>query len=150
MRLRQALFGPPLGGQLKGCFGSKRLQYALAPGRNEQCRTVYYRLSRPREACGWDEPPRYLIRDRDGASGAAFIRRIGAMGIRDRPVSARSPWQNGYVDRLIGSIRQDVLITSSSLASAIFATCLHRTKYTTAAGDDAARVRSGRSHVESA
>jgi hypothetical protein len=35
-----------------------------------------------------------LIRDRDGAYGAALIRR--AMGIRDRPVSARSPWQNGY------------------------------------------------------
>ncbi len=47
------------------------------------------------EACGWDEPPRYLIRDRDGdgADGAAFIRRIRTMGIRDRPVSARSPWQ---------------------------------------------------------
>src|SRR5262249_51193212 len=42
------------------------------------------------EACGWDEPPRYLIRDRDGAHGVAFIRRIRAMGIRDRPVSARS------------------------------------------------------------
>jgi hypothetical protein len=42
------------------------------------------------EACGWDEPPRYLIRDRDGAYAAAFIRRIRAMGIRDRPVSARS------------------------------------------------------------
>jgi hypothetical protein len=40
------------------------------------------------EACGWDEPPR-LIRDRDGAYGAAFIRRIRAIGIRDRPVSAR-------------------------------------------------------------
>jgi hypothetical protein len=32
------------------------------------------------EACGWDEPPRYLIRDRDSAYGAAFIRRIRAMG----------------------------------------------------------------------
>ena len=40
------------------------------------------------QACGWDEPPRYLIRDRDGAYGAAFIRRIRTMGIRDRPVSA--------------------------------------------------------------
>ena len=52
------------------------------------------------EACGWDEPPRYLIRDRDGAYGAAFIRRIRAMGIRDRPVPARS---------LIGSIRRECL-----------------------------------------
>jgi hypothetical protein len=47
------------------------------------------------EAFGWDEPPRYLIRDRDGPYGAAFIRRIRAMGIRDRPVSAR-----GEADRL--------------------------------------------------
>jgi len=61
------------------------------------------------EACGWVEPPRYLIRDRDGAYGAAFIRRIRAMGIRDRPVSARSPWQNGYAERLIGSIRRECL-----------------------------------------
>jgi transposase InsO family protein len=61
------------------------------------------------EACAWDEPPRYLIRDRDGAYGAAFIRRIRAMGIRDRPVSARSPWQNGYAERLIGSIRRECL-----------------------------------------
>jgi hypothetical protein len=46
------------------------------------------------EACGWSEPPRYIIRDRDGAYGGAFIRRLTAMGIRDRPISARSPWQN--------------------------------------------------------
>jgi len=51
------------------------------------------------EACGWDEAPRYMIRDRDGAYGEAFIRRLRAMGIRDRPISARSPWQNGYADR---------------------------------------------------
>jgi transposase InsO family protein len=50
-----------------------------------------------------------LIRDRDGAYGAAFIRRIRAMGIRDRPTSARSPWQNGYAERLIGSIRWECL-----------------------------------------
>jgi hypothetical protein len=45
----------------------------------------------------WDEPPRYLIRDRDGAYGAAFIRRIRAMGIRDRPVSVLSPWHLRHV-----------------------------------------------------
>jgi transposase InsO family protein len=49
-----------------------------------------------------------LIRDRDGAYGAAFIRRIRAMGIRDRPVSAQSPWQNGYAERLNGSIRREL------------------------------------------
>ena len=40
------------------------------------------------EACGWSEQPRYVIRDRDGAYGDAFIRRVTAMGIRDRPISA--------------------------------------------------------------
>jgi transposase InsO family protein len=61
------------------------------------------------EACGWSEPPRYIIRDRDGAYAEAFIRRLTAMGIRDRPISARSPWQNGLAERLIGSIRRDCL-----------------------------------------
>jgi transposase InsO family protein len=61
------------------------------------------------EACGWKQVPQYLVRDRDGAYGEAFVRRLGAMGIRDRPISARSPWQNGYAERLIGSIRRDCL-----------------------------------------
>jgi hypothetical protein len=53
-------------------------------------------------ACGWDDPPSYLIRDRDGAYGAVFIRRVAAMGIRDRPTSARSAaaeWIRGEADR---------------------------------------------------
>jgi len=61
------------------------------------------------EAFLWDEAPRYLIRDRDGAFGPAYTRRIRAMGIRDRPAAARSPWQNGHAERLIGSIRRDCL-----------------------------------------
>src|ERR1700716_1769803 len=56
-------------------------------------------IARPlTEACGWREAPRYLVRDRDGAYGEVFLRRLAAMGIRDRPTSARSPWQNGYVE----------------------------------------------------
>ena len=61
------------------------------------------------EACGWDRTPRYLIRDRDGVYGEIFKRRLGAMGIRDRPTAPRSPWQNGYAERLIGSIRRECL-----------------------------------------
>jgi transposase InsO family protein len=61
------------------------------------------------EACGWEQVPRYLIRDRDGAYGEIFIRRLRSMGIRDRPTSPRSPWQNGYAERLIGSIRRECL-----------------------------------------
>ena len=61
------------------------------------------------EAFPWDEAPRYLIRDRDTAYGVAVTRRLRAMGIRDRPISPHSPWQNGHVERLIGSIRRECL-----------------------------------------
>src|SRR5277367_234176 len=53
------------------------------------------------EAFPWDEAPRYLIRDRDRIYGSVVTRRLRAMGIRDRPITARSPWQNGHVERLI-------------------------------------------------
>jgi transposase InsO family protein len=61
------------------------------------------------EAYGWEQGPCYLIRDRDRVYGEVFIRRLRAMGIRDRPTSFRSPWQNGYCERLIGSIRRESL-----------------------------------------
>jgi transposase InsO family protein len=60
-------------------------------------------------ACGWEQVPYYLIRDRDGAYGEVFISRVRSLGIRDRPTSPRSPWQNGYAERLIGSIRRECL-----------------------------------------
>jgi transposase InsO family protein len=61
------------------------------------------------DAFPWDEAPRHLIRDRDGAFGPAYIHRIRAMGIRDHPTAPRSPWQNGHVERLTGSIRRESL-----------------------------------------
>src|SRR5271169_2526155 len=61
------------------------------------------------EAYGWTAAPRYVVRDRDAVYGDVFICRLQAMGIRDRPTAARSPWQNGYAERLIGSIRRDCL-----------------------------------------
>ena len=61
------------------------------------------------EACGWEAAPDYVVRDRDRVYGEAFIRRLRAMGIRDRPTAPRSPWQNAYAKRLIGSIRREVL-----------------------------------------
>jgi hypothetical protein len=59
------------------------------------------------EAFPWDEAPRYLIRDRDAVYGAVVTRRLRAMGIRDKPISAGSPWQNGFAERLIGTIRRE-------------------------------------------
>jgi hypothetical protein len=57
------------------------------------------------EAFPWNSAPKYLIRDR--AFGVTCKARVRAMGIRDRPTSLRSPWQNGYVERLIGSVRRE-------------------------------------------
>src|SRR6185437_8571762 len=71
--------------------------------------TAEWNATQITEACGWEQLPRYLLRDRDGAYGEVFIRRIRSMGIRDQPTSARSPWQNGYAERLIGSIRRERL-----------------------------------------
>jgi transposase InsO family protein len=59
------------------------------------------------EAFPWNEAPRYMIRDRDRIYGAVVTRRLRAMGIRDRPTSPASPWQNGFAERLIGSIRRE-------------------------------------------
>lgn len=61
------------------------------------------------EAYGWKVAPRYIIRDRDAVYGDVFTRRLRAMSIRDRPTAPRSPWQNGYCERAIGSIRQECL-----------------------------------------
>ena len=61
------------------------------------------------DAFPWNEAPSHLIRDRDGAFGPAYTHRIRAMEIRNHPTAARSPWQNGHVERLIGSIRRESL-----------------------------------------
>jgi putative transposase len=61
------------------------------------------------EAFPWDTAPRYLLRDRDASYGAYFRKRIEVMGIKDVVTAPRSPWQNPYVERVIGSIRRECL-----------------------------------------
>jgi Integrase core domain len=61
------------------------------------------------EAFPWESAPGYMIRDRDRSYGAVVRRRIRAMGIRDKPIAPASPWQNGFAERLIGSIRCECL-----------------------------------------
>src|ERR1700756_2480834 len=61
------------------------------------------------EAFPWNEAPRYMIRDRDRIYGAVVTRRLRAMGIRDKPIAPASPWQNGFAERLIGSVRRECL-----------------------------------------
>src|SRR5680860_1192494 len=59
------------------------------------------------EAFPWDNAPQHLIRDRDRIYGVIVTRRLRAMGIRDKPTAPGSPWQNGFAERLIGSIRRE-------------------------------------------
>jgi transposase InsO family protein len=62
------------------------------------------------EAFPGDEPaPRFLIRDRDGIYGGYFRRRVQNMGVREIITSRKSPWQNPYVERVIGSVRRECL-----------------------------------------
>jgi transposase InsO family protein len=61
------------------------------------------------EAFPWASAPAYLLRDNDRAYGHVFTSRVRAMGIRDRPISFGSPWQNGYAERLIGTLRRECL-----------------------------------------
>lgn len=61
------------------------------------------------EAFPWDTAPRFLLRDRDSIYSSWFRSRVDGIGIDDRPTPPRSPWQNPYVERLIGSIRRDLL-----------------------------------------
>ena len=61
------------------------------------------------EAFPWDTAPRYLLRDRDTSYGSYFSNRVKAMGITEVLTAPRSPWQNAYVERVIGSIRRECL-----------------------------------------
>src|SRR3954462_12308834 len=62
------------------------------------------------EAFPWDSTPQHLVRDRDSVFGFVVRHRLRAMGIRDKPIAPRSPWQNGFAERLIGSIRRECLV----------------------------------------
>jgi putative transposase len=61
------------------------------------------------EAFPWNTPPRYLLRDRDSIYGTAFQNRVHNLGIKEVKIAPQSPWQNPYCERVIGSIRRDVL-----------------------------------------
>ena len=61
------------------------------------------------EACGPEDSPRYLIRDRDQVYGERFSRQARMLDIRETVTAPRSPWQNAYAERVIGSIRRECL-----------------------------------------
>src|SRR5260370_41955635 len=98
---------------------SFRLRYGLLILKHDRRQILWLGVTAPptaewisrqlTEACGWKVAPQYIIRDRDAVYGDVFIRRLRAMCIRDRPTAPRSPWQNGYCERAIGSIRRGCL-----------------------------------------
>ena len=71
--------------------------------------TAAWTAQQIREAFPEDLGPRYLIRDRDTVYGALFRDRVREMGITEVLTAPQSPWQNGFVERLIGSIRRECL-----------------------------------------
>jgi hypothetical protein len=77
------------------------------------------------EAFPWDTAPSYLVRDNDAAYGQAFTNRIRTMGIRDRPIAPRSPWQNPYVERLIGTpCPRETRFCAAEIASREISVCV--------------------------
>jgi transposase InsO family protein len=95
-----------------------RLLFVLVILAHERRRVVHVAVTRDptaawtaqqlREAFPWDQMPRYLIHDRDLAF-QAVMGTAKAMGIRDVRTAARSPWQNAYLERFIGSVRRECL-----------------------------------------
>jgi putative transposase len=61
------------------------------------------------EAFPWEDVPRYLLRDRDHVYGPTFKDRVECMGIAEVLTAPRSPWQNPFAERVIGSIRRECL-----------------------------------------
>jgi putative transposase len=71
--------------------------------------TVEWTAQQVVEAFPGDEAPRYLRRDRDSIDGASVRQRVRHMGLEETLMAPRSPWQNPYVERLLGSIRRECL-----------------------------------------
>ncbi len=96
-----------------------QLLYCLVVLRHDRRRVVHFNVStHPTarwtgqqivEAFPYDEAPRFLLRDRDGIYGVDFRERIMHMGVEEVVTAPRSPWQNPYVERLIGNIRRECL-----------------------------------------
>jgi putative transposase len=96
-----------------------RLLYAVLVLGHDRRRVIHFEVTQNptqvwlahqmTEAFPWDTAPRYLIRDRDASYGQRFRDRVQAMGMKEVVTAPRSPWQNAYVERLIGSIRRECL-----------------------------------------
>jgi hypothetical protein len=71
--------------------------------------TAAWTAQQVREAWHWDSAPRFVIRDPDGIYGSQFQTAMRAMGIEEVLTAPRAPWQNPFVERVIGSLRRECL-----------------------------------------
>ena len=96
-----------------------RLLYVLVVMTHERRKIVHFNITDSPTASWtaqqivnafpYDTAPEYLLRDRDSIYGSAFVQRVEGMGIKQKLIAPRSPWQNPYVERLVGSIRRECL-----------------------------------------
>jgi transposase InsO family protein len=96
-----------------------RLFYVLVVMNHERRKIVHFNITDAPTAAWtaqqiinafpYDTAPEYLLRDRDSIYGALFVQRVEGMGIKQKLISPRSPWQSPYVERLVGSIRRECL-----------------------------------------
>jgi putative transposase len=75
----------------------------------DSCVISVIRHRQLREAFSWDQAPRYLLRDRDAIYGSEFAAITKGMGVKEVVTAPRAPWQNPFVERLVGSIRRECL-----------------------------------------
>ncbi len=71
--------------------------------------TAVWTAQQRRDAWPWDTTPRFVIRDRDAIYGSDSRRTVQQMGIEVVLTAPRSPWQNPFVERVIGSLRRECL-----------------------------------------
>ena len=96
-----------------------RLLYVLVVMRHERRKIIHFNITDAPtttwtaqqivHAFPYDTAPKYLLRDRDAIYGSIFVQRVKGMGIEQKLISPRSPWQNPFVERLVGSIRRECL-----------------------------------------
>ena len=100
------------------------------------------------EAFPWDTARRYLLRDRDSTYGDSFRQRVRGMGIREVLTAPRSPWQNPYAERVVGSIRREcldhlIVLSESSLRHTLesYFDYYHKARTHLSLGKDAPETR---------
>src|SRR5664279_1512138 len=96
-----------------------RLLYVLMVITHERRKVIHFNITEAPtaewtaqqvvNAFPYDTAPKYLLRDRDSIYGSVFMHRVDGMGIKQKLISPRSPWQSPYVERLVGSIRRECL-----------------------------------------